>query len=299
MHKRNPHIHGYDMQALVSTLPELAQHVVRAPNGRDSIAFSNPESVKILNKALLAHHYGVKDWDIPKGYLCPPIPGRLDYLLSIDDLLKDRKKSKEPIRVLDIGTGANLIYPLLGASHFNWQWVASDIDADSVKNGKDILERNSDLKNSIELRLQKNKQSIFKGIIQSGDFFDVTVCNPPFHESRQAAIEGTQRKNRNLNRNKQKRGSSLKKLDKAALNFSGQSNELWCEGGERRFVSGMIDESADVKDQVGLFTCLISKKENVAPLKTKLKMLGASVSIHEMAQGQKISRYLAWTFKVN
>lgn len=294
MHKRNPHINGYDMQALVSTLPELAKHIVRAPNGRDSIAFSNPESVKVLNKALLAHHYNVKDWDIPKGYLCPPIPGRLDYLLSLSDM---SKKNDAVIRALDVGTGANLIYPLLGASHLTWQWVASDIDGVSIKNGKHILERNSDLKNKIELRLQKNKHSIFKDIIQSGEYFDVTVCNPPFHESQQAAIEGTQRKNRNLNRNKQKRGSSLKKLDKAALNFAGQSNELWCDGGERRFVSGMIDESAEFKDQVGLFTSLISKKENVAPLKTKLKKLGASVSVHEMAQGQKISRYLAWTFK--
>ena len=41
----------------------------------------------MLNRAILMHHYGVKSWDIPAGYLCPPIPGRADYIHSVADLL--------------------------------------------------------------------------------------------------------------------------------------------------------------------------------------------------------------------
>ena len=43
--------------------------------------------MKALNKALLAHFYAVKHWDIPDGFLCPPVPGRADYVHHLADLL--------------------------------------------------------------------------------------------------------------------------------------------------------------------------------------------------------------------
>ena len=299
MHKSNPHIDGYDMQALAKAEPALSHHLIKAPSGRDSINFSDPEAVKLLNKALLLHHYNLEYWDIPKGQLCPPIPGRADYMLGLNDVLNQSKAgNKEQVSILDVGTGANLIYPIIGKALFNWNWVASDINQDSIINAQAIIDNNPSLIGSVSLRHQPNNKHIFKGIIESGDYFDASVCNPPFHRSAAEALAGSAQKNKNLNRNKNKRQSNVKKVDSSShLNFSGQANELWCEGGEFAFISNMINESRKVASQVGLFSCLVSKKENLKPLAANLKKVTSiPMNIHEMAQGNKISRFITWHF---
>ena len=294
------------MDALVKSLPELSKHIIQAPNGRKSINFSDSLSVKLLNKSLLKCHYGIDYWDIPRGFLCPPIPGRMDYLLAVADEINKKAVVDSTVQALDIGTGANLIYPILGATHLDWQWIASDVEQKSIDNAKTIIEKNSALKDTVHVRKQGQPKHIFNGVIKEGEFFDVTMCNPPFHGSQEEAMKGSERKNKNLQRNKGKRlsklkgskvqGSKVQENAKDNLNFSGQSNELWCDGGERRFVSKMITESERYKKQVGLFTCLISKKDNVAPLLKQLNKLGAQSKTVEMAQGNKISRFLAWSF---
>ena len=110
LHPRNLHNQGYDFPALVTSYPALASHVKPNPYGNLSIDFSNPLAVKTLNAALLNRHYNIADWDIPDGALCPPIPGRADYIHYIADLVGPENPD---IKLLDIGTGANGIYPLL------------------------------------------------------------------------------------------------------------------------------------------------------------------------------------------
>ena len=183
----------------------------------------------------------------------------------------------------------------MGQRHLQWSWVASDVDLRSVKHANLIKNSNANLKSAIHIRQQKNVNKIFDGIIKENDYFHVSVCNPPFHSSAEEAAQGSARKSANLNRNKKKRGSSFQGSE--ALNFSGQSNELWCKGGEKAFVMKMINESQAFAQQVGLFTCLISKKENVKPLVKSIRHLNGDVTVHEMAQGNKISRFLAWSFK--
>lgn len=301
MHPSNPHINGYDMQALAQAVPELEAVLQVSKHGRTTIDFSNPRAVKLLNKALLVHHYGLLAWDIPEGYLCPPIPGRVDYLCHLQEFCLQHgffQRKKNSIKGLDIGTGANLIYPLLANRLFNWHMVASDIDSGALKSAQSNIANNQKLGLDIELRKQDASHCIFKGIIQAGDYFDVTVCNPPFHESEDAALAGSVRKNQNLNRNKQKRHSNIAHIQqKQQLNFAGQSNELWCSGGEKRFVHNMIMESKDYGHQVGCFTCLVSKKENLSSLKRSLNKVQAEFDVVEMQQGNKISRFIAWWFK--
>ncbi len=68
----------------------------------------------MLNKALLAAHYDIEYWDIPDTYLCPPIPGRADYVHRVAELLDVEVKGKyvhHKVRALDVGVGANCIYP--------------------------------------------------------------------------------------------------------------------------------------------------------------------------------------------
>jgi 23S rRNA (adenine1618-N6)-methyltransferase len=304
LHPNNPHLNGYDMSALVLACADLKPFITQSKHGRDTINFSNPAAVKQLNRALLINHYGLTQWDIPKGYLCPPIPGRVDYLLGLNDALVSHLASmgkvltSNKVNALDIGTGANLIYPIAGQALFGWNWLGTDIDQGSVNNAQSIIDANPALINSIKLKLQPNSRHIFNGIIASNDYYDVTCCNPPFHKSAADAHAGSLRKNNNLIRNKKKRQSNLKSNhSEKTLNFEGQSNELWCEGGELAFISNIINESKQVADQVGLFSCLISKKENIKALIDKIKWAKAtSCNVHEMQQGNKISRFITWSF---
>jgi 23S rRNA (adenine1618-N6)-methyltransferase len=298
LHKRNKHRGRYDFDKLVAALPALAQYVIKNPRGDKSISFDNPKAVTLLNQALLKEHYGIENWQIPEGFLCPPIPGRADYIHRIADLVQRdlELKAEHSVRALDIGVGANCIYPIIGTTEYDWSCVGSDVDPVSIKAAQWIVDNNARLKDNIELRLQDNAKQIFKGIIKQGETFTVTTCNPPFHKSLADAQEGTLRKQKNLNINRSKRG--VKPAASAnGLNFGGQKAELWCPGGEEAFVLNMANESQGVASNVVWFSTLISKKENVRPLRKRLELLGAcDIVIQEMAQGQKKSRFVAWSF---
>lgn len=288
LHPNNRHQGRYDFSKLCPKTPELTSYLKPNPHGDQTIDFSNPQAVLCLNKALLAQFYGVQFWDIPEGYLCPPIPGRADYIHYLADLMDAPKSNPKP-RILDIGTGANLIYPIIGSQAYDWTFLASDIDVTAINSTKLIIESNPNLKKKIKVVQQTNKLSFFQGVITESDYFEASMCNPPFHSSAEEAKAGSDRKWRNL------KGENLKKTP---LNFGGKKNELWCEGGERAFVKGMIHESTKFQTQVGWFTSLISKEENLKPLKQVLTQIGTSkVKVIQMSQGQKTSRILAWSFQ--
>jgi len=293
LHSRNLHRNRYDFAQLTADCPQLKKYVFVNKYGNESIDFANAAAVKNLNKALLASFYNIT-WDIPSGYLCPPIPGRADYIHNIADLLAKSNEGVIPrgktVRGLDIGVGASCIYPLLGHQIYGWNFVGSDIDKNSLQNAKKILEKNAFLKDSIQVRLQKNVKNIFSGIIQAHDHFDFTVCNPPFHCSKKEAIEGNLRKNRNLHI--VTKGTNL--------NFGGHVSELWCDGGELLFIKTMIKESVKFSSHCYWFTTLVSKKENLASIYTELKKIHvAQMHTVTMGQGHKISRFVAWSFVSN
>lgn len=290
LHKNNKHQGKYDFPRLIENYQPLKKFVSPNPYGTPTINFFNPQAVKALNKALLITYYGISYWDIPKGYLCPPIPGRADYIHYLADLLQEGNNVGEtkPCRCLDIGVGANCIYPIIGHTEYGWTFVGSDIDPVSIENARKIVTCNPVLAHKIELRLQKDSRKILDGIIATEDFFDVTLCNPPFHSSKEAAEEGNLRKLSSL---------KGKKITKTKLNFGGTSNELWCEGGEVRFLQNMITESRKYQRNCRWFTCLVSKKETLEKLYARLKAVNvAEYRVIPMSQGTKVSRILAWRF---
>jgi 23S rRNA (adenine1618-N6)-methyltransferase len=298
LHLRNLHRQGYDFLALIKSYPLLASHVKANAYGNLSIDFADPVAVKSLNTALLKHHYNISGWDIPAEALCPPIPGRVDYIHFIAELLgcveltAVHATNQANISLLDIGVGANGIYPLLASQIYGWNCVGSDINYQSLENVAAIIANNSMLKDRVELRWQQDKNRIFDGIIQPGEYFDVSVCNPPFHSSEQQALKASRRKLTNLARN---RGAEI--LPSRVQNFGGLEAELWCKGGEKLFIKKLIKESQMFSTQCRWFTSLISKIDNVNPAKKLLNKLGVTeVREIEMAQGNKITRILAWTF---
>ncbi|MBF4466184.1 23S rRNA (adenine(1618)-N(6))-methyltransferase RlmF [Flavobacterium sp. LC2016-12] len=294
LHPRNLHRSRYDFKLLISNCPELKAHVAINLHGIETVDFSNPISVKVLNKALLQTYYDIQNWDIPRNYLCPPIPGRADYIHYLADLLAETNNGIIPLGSevlgLDVGTGSNCIYPILGNAIYDWSFVGTDIDKKAIENCSKIIERNPKLIDSISLQLQIESRFIFKNIITPEDRFTFTMCNPPFHASAEEANKSTSRKVSNLN-------PKEKKNTNPVLNFGGQGDELWCNGGEIGFVTQMIYESAKYAMQCQWFTTLVSKRENLASIyKILNKVNAASIKTIDMAQGQKTSRIVAWTF---
>lgn len=291
LHPRNKHHGLYDFEKLIKVMPELEKHVTKNPKGESTINFSDAEAVLLLNKALLFSEYNLVYWEMPKGYLCPPIPSRADYVHYLADLISEENgelAKGSDISVLDIGVGANMIYPIIGVMEYDWTFVGTDTDMDSLRNAHQLVKENPYLKTNVALRWQENKQFIFKNIIERKDYFDAVICNPPFFKSKEEALGQNARKVKNLGL----------KGEKVQQNFGGQSNELWCDGGELKFITAMMYESDRVKNQVNWFTSLVSNKDNLHNLQNTLKKIKAKrVRVVNMEQGNKQSRFIAWSFK--
>lgn len=278
LHPKNIHNQGYDFKLLVKKYPKLSSFIIEKFE-KETIDFSDPVAVKEFNKALLVSYYGITSWEFPDENLCPPIPGRVDYIHHLADLVKDEKD----VKVLDVGTGATCIYPLLGNAVYNWEFTASDIDAKSLSNAQKIIDKNN-LEDQISLRYQKDETHILKGIIKEDDAFTLTMCNPPFYKSEEEARGANRRKSRNLGNN-------------AVRNFAGNSNELWYVGGEKAFLHTYLYESSQVPNASKWFTSLVSKKENVESLQSSGKKLGVKeFKVIPMNQGNKVTRIVCWRF---
>jgi 23S rRNA (adenine1618-N6)-methyltransferase len=293
LHPRNQHLGGYDFARLTALTPELARFVRPTGFGGDSIDFANAEAVVALNRALLRAHYGVADWQIPPGYLCPPVPGRADYIHHLADLLAERPGGAVPrgdrVAILDIGVGANCIYPIIGRHEYGWSFVGTEVDPAALASARRIVAANPGLAGAVDLRLQPDPAAIFRGVVQPSDRFAACLCNPPFHASSSAAAAGTRRKLRNL--------QGGKPAPAPALNFGGRSHELWYEGGELEFGRRMIRESAHSPRLCGWFTLLVSQRDHVPLLESALRATRATaIRVLPLEQGQKKSRLVAWSY---
>jgi len=291
LHDRNKNRERYDLAALIEVKPSLKDFLKPNKHGAETIDFSQPKAVKLLNQAILHHYYGITYWDFPEQHLCPPIPGRADYIHYLADLVREDNYGKIPadqLTVCDIGTGASCIYPVIGVSEYQWNFIASDVSAEAIASAEKIIEGNSRLKGKVECRLQKDPNSFFKGILKTGEKIDLSMSNPPFHSTIEEANEGSLRKIKNL---------TGKTEEKPVLNFSGNRMELVYEGGEFAFIKGMINESKEIKDQCYWFTSLVSKKTNLDKIYSVLEAVNAAeIRTLDLATGNKISRIVAWTF---
>src|SRR5690554_3742214 len=292
LHPRNKNKNKYDLKALTKISRDLKSFIQPNKFGVESIDFSDARAVKSLNTAILNHYYGIKFWDFPAQNLTPPIPGRADYIHHIADLLAEGNSATVPtgdqITCLDIGVGASCIYPIIGVSEYNWNFIGADVDPKSIASSENIIKENPSLKGKIECRLQTNPKNIFFGIMEKDEKIDITICNPPFHSSKEEALKGTRRKVKNL---------TGKNTKSPQLNFAGVSNELIFKGGEYVFIHNMIKESKAFAKNVTWFTTLVSKQSNLKGLHNALIKVGAKeVKEIPMGTGNKITRVLAWRY---
>jgi len=285
LHLNNKHRNAYNFKELCEVYPALNEFFFVNQFETVTIDFSNPKAVKAINTALLFKYYNITFWDFPDDNLCPAIPGRVDYIHYLADILKT-SGIDENVNILDIGTGANCIYPLLGNAEYNWKFVGTDIDKKSLDRAQLILKKNT-LTEAIQLKYQKGSTHILLGILNDTDKFSAAMCNPPFYKSQQEAMEANARKLEGLGTNKTTQ----------SRNFSGKQQELWYKGGEKAFIHTYLYESSMFKTQCFWFTTLVSKKENAESMLSSLKKLGATeIKTIPMHQGNKVTRIVAWTF---
>ena len=291
MHPKNRYNERYDLKRLAKHNSSLQEYIILNPFAEETIDFNSSRAVYELNKAMLLADFKLADYHLPTGYLIPPIPGRLDYLLHVRDFLSEKLSIVvgSKLRGLDIGTGANGIYCILGAQHFNWTMVGTESDAKATEIAIANIQHTNGLQDKVQIRHQENKSFLFKNMIPSNEQFDFTVCNPPFHSSREEALKASLRKLKNL-------AGATHKND-VSLNFEGQANELWCNGGEALFIKRLIKESILFKDQIKVFTSLVAKTGNLVKIEKQLKKVKANYQIIPMAQGQKQGRYIGWWFE--
>ncbi|KAL7501563.1 hypothetical protein ACHAWT_009757 [Skeletonema menzelii] len=295
-HKRNSFQGSYDINRLTAAHPALHPHIIiQAHSGRQTVNWSNPESVRVLNTALLVADYGIHPQYadlLPMGALFPPVPGRADYVHHMADLLQ-RSNNDGNIPLgrqvvgVDIGTGASCIYPILATSIYGWRMIASEIDPTSIRSARDIVTANA-LEELIDVRTQERSSRIFDGVLHQGEVVDFTMCNPPFYTSKGAFQAENARKLRGLS-------SGM------SNNFGGNDNELWCNGGEVSFVKNMIRESELYQDKCLWFTSLVSRKDNLPKIESIMNIKGKSRRKSgrrhmSIGSGHKSSTIIMWSF---
>jgi 23S rRNA A1618 N6-methylase RlmF len=175
---------------------------------------------------------------------------------------------------LDVGTGASIIYPLLGCRlHDNWNFIATEVDLESVQ----IAQKNVN-QNNLSKRIQiiPVSDSLSTPILQPicHETFSFTMCNPPFFEL-----------------------SKVLPLDTAA-GQSATMSETMTLGGEVGFVNQMVKESIQWKNQCTWFTSMLGKKSSVKPVYETLKKNKdiKSIETTRLVQGRTSRWAIAWSF---
>ncbi|WJZ83412.1 hypothetical protein VitviT2T_003097 [Vitis vinifera] len=329
IHPRNKYSENPpDFALLASLYPSFKPFVFLNRAGRPTIDWTDFNATRELTRVLLLHDHGL-NWWIPDGQLCPTVPNRSNYIHWIEDLLSSDiipKTSTDGnnVRGFDIGTGANCIYPLLGASLLGWSFVGTDVTDVALEWAEKNVKSNPHISELIEIRkvesdgstpsgeglhigesfivegekdlsginagdteplpscsldadLGSNKSyhgpPVLLGILKDGENLDFCMCNPPFFET----------------------------MEEAGLNpktsCGGTPEEMVCPGGEKAFITRIIDDSVILKQSFRWYTSMVGKKTNLKILVSKLRNVGVTiVKTTEFVQGQTCRWGIAWSF---
>ncbi|KAI0150678.1 hypothetical protein GGR57DRAFT_180274 [Xylariaceae sp. FL1272] len=278
---------------LYSTEPDFYQLGVAHPefgavlkNG-SQLDFADPNSVMQLTKTLLKADFNLQ-LNLPSDRLCPPVPNRHNYILWLKDLLDSSSSSytecfdpERRVVGLDIGTGASLIYPLLGcAQRSSWHFVATDIDATSLEYAR-INARLNELEHRIRIVPRQASEPLIPLDELGLSNIDFVMVNPPFYSSENELASLAAQKSKPPN-----------------TACTGAPNEMVCDGGEVGFIQRILQESLLTRRRVQWYTAMVGKQSSLEVLVDRLK----EHKIHNYAittfiQGTKTRRWaIAWSF---
>ncbi|KAL2633020.1 hypothetical protein R1flu_004499 [Riccia fluitans] len=157
-----------DFSLFASLYPSFAPYVSYGHKKKPKIDWTDFNATRELTRVLLDHDFGIKWW-IPDGQLCPTVPNRANYIHWIDDLLSVypapwHSENFSEIRGVDIGTGANCIYPLLGAALQGWHFVGTDVTPVALCWAKKNVDQNPQYAGFIEIRQATTDSSVETGL---------------------------------------------------------------------------------------------------------------------------------------
>jgi 23S rRNA (adenine1618-N6)-methyltransferase len=273
MHKNNKYFSNPPkFDHLAKIYPNFSKFVYKNKFGGYSINWKDKMALKELNKALLDYDFDIHYWDIPDGFLIPSIPSRCNYIHWISDLIAPF--CIENVQGMDIGTGANLIYPILGHQIYGWSFIGTDINNESLQVSQKIIRENN-LETSIQVKLQPSEDKIFENIVDEKDFFHFCMSNPPYF-----SIEDEI------------------KQDNPHTDFDYNEKEAYCSGGEFGFICKIIKESHKYKNNFIWFTTLVGRKFNLDKIENILKEIKGLKEIKKTTfyQGKQARWGIAWTF---
>ncbi|KAI6087733.1 hypothetical protein F4821DRAFT_103611 [Hypoxylon rubiginosum] len=251
--------------------------------------FSDPAAVMQLTKTLLKVDFGLRV-ELPTDRLCPPVPNRHNYILWLKDLIDSSGPSYleayDPARRvvgLDIGTGASLIYPLLGcAQRSAWSFVATDVDTKSLSNA-----RANAVLNGLEprIRVVGRRDAVADPLIPLDELgiekLDFTMTNPPFYTSAAELADLAASKRRPPN-----------------SACTGAPVEMVCAGGEVGFVRRIVRESLALHERVQWYTAMLGKQASLDVLIADLRGHGVTnYAVTAFVQGNRTRRWaIGWSF---
>uniref|UniRef100_A0A0A9XA45 U6 small nuclear RNA (adenine-(43)-N(6))-methyltransferase n=1 Tax=Lygus hesperus TaxID=30085 RepID=A0A0A9XA45_LYGHE len=276
MHPRNPYKSPPDFKSLAIEYPEFREKAIQNLSGHVRLDFRNQGSVWALTKSLLHRDFGLKVEIIPDR-LVPTLPLRLNYLLWLEDLFNANPFVFKKISGIDIGTGALCIYPLLAWKHLSWRMLGTETDEHSCQCAQLNIEKNK-LEDQVSVTLVSSDTYLI-GAVKEDETYDFCMCNPPFHK------ENTAPKARNPDRHGPRNAPT------------GTKTEVSVTGGEEAFVTGIINDSAVLKEKIRIYSVMLGHKSSVAPMKQKAMAAGALQTASSVfCQGRTTRWGLAWTF---
>ena len=269
-----------DFLTLIKEFPELKKYILKQNEDNEEefqFDWSNNELSLLMDKSILNYYFNIKYYDIPKGFLIPPIPSRINYINLINSIITKLIKdiNIKNIIGIDIGTGANIIYPILGYSIYKWKFICTEINKEAYNNAKLILQKNN-LENNINIIKQNNKDNIFISILNRENKYIFSMCNPPYYNyENEIKLEDKKRDNE--------------------YNF----DEIYYKNGEYGFFQRYFEESICYKNNVFLYTILIGKKINAENIYDKLSSYSDIIKIYNMQKiltGNNVRYMIYWSF---
>ena len=269
-----------DFLTLIKEFPELKKYILKQNEDNEEefqFDWSNNELSLLMDKSILNYYFNIKYYYIPKGFLIPPIPSRINYINLINSIIAKLIKDIDIKNIIgiDIGTGANIIYPILGYSIYKWKFICTEINKEAYNNAKLILQKNN-LENNINIIKQNNKDNIFISILNRENKYIFSMCNPPYYNyENEIKLEDKKRDNE--------------------YNF----DEIYYKNGEYGFFQRYFEESICYKNNVFLYTILIGKKINAENIYDKLSSYNDIIKIYNMQKiltGNNVRYIIYWSF---
>ncbi|CAL5377021.1 unnamed protein product [Camellia sinensis] len=313
-----------DFGLLASLYPTFEPFVFYSRDGRPRIDWTDFNATRELTRVLLLHDHAL-NWWIPDGQLCPTVPNRSNYIHWIEDLLSsdiltntNADGNGDIVRGFDIGTGANCIYPLLGASLLGWSFVGSDVTDVALEWAERNVKNNPQISDLIEIRKVENGEERSNGRLVDGEsgthLYDIEAIKA------EPAPLGSLKLHSDVNKSYHgppvllgvvRDGEKFdfcmcnppffETMEEAGLNpktsCGGTPKEMVCPGGEEAFISRIIQDSLQLKQSFRWYTSLVGRKSNLKILISKLREVGVTiVKTTEFVQGQTCRWGLAWSF---